>query len=85
MLRRLQASKTFVCAYKSLHFCANTQKFLTLVTAEKIIILKVGGGTTGAQEARAPLKFSPASVLAIASSEAVLIFLTLPIYPLLNR
>ena len=31
MLRRLQASKSFVCVYKILHFCANPQKFQTLV------------------------------------------------------
>ena len=34
MLRRLQASKTFVCVYKILHFCANLQKFQTLVPAK---------------------------------------------------
>ena len=31
MLRRLQANKTFVCAYKILRFCGNPQKFQTLV------------------------------------------------------
>ena len=31
MLRRLQASETFVCVYKILRFCANPQKFQTLV------------------------------------------------------
>ena len=33
-MRRLQASKTFVCMYKILHFCANPQKFQTLVPAK---------------------------------------------------
>ena len=33
MLRRQQASKTFVCVYKILRFCANPQKFQTLVSA----------------------------------------------------
>ena len=39
MLRRLQGSKTFVCAYKLLRFCTNTQKFQTLVPA-KIVTLR---------------------------------------------
>ena len=35
MLRKLQASsKTFVYVYKILHFCANPQKFQTLVPAK---------------------------------------------------
>ena len=34
MLRRLQSSKTFVCVYKILCFCANPQKFQTLVPAK---------------------------------------------------
>ena len=32
ILRILQASKTFVCVYKILHFCANLQKFQTSPT-----------------------------------------------------
>ena len=34
MLRRLQVNKPFVCAYKILRFCANPQKFQTLVPAK---------------------------------------------------
>ena len=41
MLTRLQASKAFVCVYKILCFCANPQKFQTLVPT-KNGHLKVG-------------------------------------------
>jgi len=34
LLRRLQASQTFVCVYKISRFCTNPQKFQTLVPAK---------------------------------------------------
>ena len=37
MLRRLQANKTFVCAYKILRFCANPQKFETTKKSHLIL------------------------------------------------
>ena len=43
MLRRQQASKTFVCVYKILRFCANPQKFqiILLVPAKNKQLLRL--------------------------------------------
>ena len=48
MLKRLQASKTFVCVYKLLHFCANPQKLPAKNSHLKVSAwLGQGGGGEG--------------------------------------